>query len=242
MTDWEHAFITRHRVARLGTVHAHGQPAVVPIVYAFDGTALFTPLDAKPKRVVTAQRQRVRNKGGSDGNADDVVTSTDCFVLGSRTYEHALQLGWPYGDTPTIVTTNRELSSTRKSVEFYSGDLKKLVDEILASRYGNIWLVGGAMLCQSFLRLGLVDEIRLSIIPILLGDGLRLFDNSGIERRWHLKNVVATRPALLSCIGANQPTPSPEKGRSSDVREHHVEERWHHRGIRSWRVGGDGGA
>ena len=108
MTDWEHAFITRHRVARLGTVDAHGQPAVVPIVYAFDGTALFTPLDAKPKRVATAQRQRVRNKGGSDGNADDVVTSTDCFVLGSRTYEHALQLGWPYGDTPTVVITNRE--------------------------------------------------------------------------------------------------------------------------------------
>jgi len=66
------------------------------------------------------------------------------------------------------VTTNRELPSTRKSVEFYPGDLKKLVDEILAPRYGNIWLVGGAMLCQSFLRLGLVDEISLMIIPVLL--------------------------------------------------------------------------
>ena len=49
-------------------------------------------------------------------------------------------------------------------VEFYSGDLKRLVDEIIAPRYGNIWLVGGAMLCQSFLRPGLVDEIRLSIM------------------------------------------------------------------------------
>ena len=53
-------------------------------------------------------------------------------VLGSRTYEHALQLGWPYGDTPTVVVTNRELPSTRESVEFYSGDLKRLVGEILA--------------------------------------------------------------------------------------------------------------
>lgn len=49
----------------------------------------------------------------------------------------------------------------------------------------------GAMLCQSFLRLDLVDEIRLPIVPVLLGDGLRLFDISGIERRWHLNNVVA---------------------------------------------------
>ena len=38
------------------------------------------------------------------------------------------------------------------------------------------------MLCQSFLRLGLVDEIRLAIMPVLLGDGLRLFDNSVTER------------------------------------------------------------
>jgi dihydrofolate reductase len=150
----------------------------------------------------------VYEKGVSEGNADDAVTSIDCFVLGSRTYEHALQLGWPYGDTPTIVTTNRELPSTRKSVEFYSGDLKKLVDEILASRYGNIWLVGGAMLCQSFLRLGLVDEISLMIIPVLLCDGLRLFDNSGAEQRWHLKNVVAYKTGIVELLYRRQSTKS----------------------------------
>jgi dihydrofolate reductase len=148
----------------------------------------------------------VYEKGVSDGNADDSVTSIDCFVLGSRTYEHALQLGWPYGDTPTVVVTNRELPSTRKSVEFYSGDLKKLVDEILAPRYGNIWLVGGAMLCQSFLRLDLVDEIRLAIMPVLLGDGLRLFDNSGIERRWHLKDVVAYKTGVVELLYWRQST------------------------------------
>jgi dihydrofolate reductase len=139
----------------------------------------------------------VYERGVSEGNADDVVTSIDCFVLGSRTYEHALQPGWPYGDTPTVVITNRQLPSTRKSVEFYSGDLKRLVDEILAPRYANIWLVGGAMLCQSLVRLDLVDEIRLAIMPVLLGDGLRLFEGAGIERRWHLKNVVAYKTGVV---------------------------------------------
>src|SRR5271154_4612961 len=119
----------------------------------------------------------VYERGITDGGAL-VIQSIDCYVLGSRTYEHALQLGWPYGDTPTVVLTNRELPSMMESVEFYSGDLKKLVDEILAPRYGSIWLVGGALLCQSFLRLDLVDEIRLAIMPVLLGEGLRLFDNS----------------------------------------------------------------
>jgi dihydrofolate reductase len=135
----------------------------------------------------------VYEKGVTEGNADDVVTSIDCFVLGSRTYEHALQLGWPYGDTPTIVMTNRKLTSTRKSVEFYSGDPKRLVDEILAPRYGKVWLVGGAMSGQSFLKLGLVDEIRLMIAPVTLGDGLHLFGDSGIEQTWHLKDVVGYR-------------------------------------------------
>jgi len=142
----------------------------------------------------------VYEKGVSDDNAEDVVKAIDCFVLGSRTYEHALQLGWPYGDTPTVVITSRVLPSTRESVEFYSGDLKRLVDEILAPRYGNIWLVGGAMVCRSFLRLGLVDEISLVIVPVLLGKGLRLFDNSGIESKWHLKNAVAYKTGYVELL------------------------------------------
>ena len=146
-------------------------------------------------------------KGVTDDGAE-VLQSIDCYVLGSRTYEHALQLGWPYGETPTVVMTSRELPSTRESVQFYSGDPKRLLEESLAPRYGNIWLVGGAKLGQSFLRLGLVDEIRLIIAPVLLGDGLRLFEDAGDEQKWRLKNVAAykngyvdlsyTRPASSS--------------------------------------------
>ena len=125
------------------------------------------------------------------------IKAIDCYVLGSRTYEHALELGWPYGDTPTVVMTRREWPPARKSVEFYSGDLKKLVDVKLAPRFRNIWLVGGAVLCQDFLSLGLVDEIRLTIAPVLLGDGLRLFGGPLKEERWDLKNVVAYRNGFV---------------------------------------------
>src|SRR5690349_23485432 len=82
----------------------------------------------------------------SEEEAAAFVKGIDCYVLGSRTYEHALELGWPYGDTPTVVMTGRELPSTRGSVEFYSGDLTALIRERLAPRYRNIWLVGGAVL------------------------------------------------------------------------------------------------
>ena len=149
----------------------------------------------------------VYEKGVTDDGAE-VIASIDCYILGSRTYENALELGWPYGDTPTVVVTNRKLASTRESVEFYSGDLKRLVGERLAPRYRNTWLVGGAMLGQSFLRLGLVDEIRLMIAPVTLGDGLHLFGDSGIEQRWHLKNVVGYKNGFVELSYRRQSTGS----------------------------------
>ncbi len=133
----------------------------------------------------------------SEEEAAAFVKAIDCYVLGSRTYEDALEFGWPYGDTPVIVVTSREWPRTRESVEFYSGDLKTLVDVKLARRYRNIWLVGGAMLCQRFLELDLVDEINLTIAPVLLGEGLRLFGGSLAEQRWNLKDVVAYKNGFV---------------------------------------------
>jgi dihydrofolate reductase len=133
----------------------------------------------------------------SEEEAAAFVKTIDCYVLGSRTYEHALELGWPYGETPAVVVTARKLSPTKKSVEFYSGDLRTLVDARLAPRYRNIWLVGGAILCRRFLELGLVDEIKLTIAPVLLGDGLRLFGGSVVEESWNLKDVVAYKNGFV---------------------------------------------
>lgn len=133
----------------------------------------------------------------SEEEAATFLKAIDCYVLGSRTYEHALELGWPYGDTPAVVVTGRQLPSIKKSVEFYSGDLRTLLHEKLAPRYRNIWLVGGAILSQRFLELGLVDEIRLTVAPVLLGDGLRLFGGSLSEQRWALNNVVAYRNGFV---------------------------------------------
>ena len=133
----------------------------------------------------------------SEEEATTFLKGIDCYLLGSRTYEHALELGWPYGDTPTVVVTSRELPAARTSVEFHSGDLKALVHSKLAPRFRNIWLVGGAILSQAFLELGLVDEIRLTVAPVLLGDGLRLFGDLSTEKRWDLKDVVAYKNGFV---------------------------------------------
>jgi coenzyme F420-0:L-glutamate ligase / coenzyme F420-1:gamma-L-glutamate ligase len=54
-------YLERHRVARLATVDAQGRPHVVPICYAVDGDALYSPLDEKPKTVAPTELRRVRN-------------------------------------------------------------------------------------------------------------------------------------------------------------------------------------
>ena len=129
--------------------------------------------------------------GVAEEDAEEFIKTIDCFAMGSRTYEHALVLGWPYGDVPTFVLTHGNLTTDRKNVEFHSGDLSKLVNDRLKPNYKNIWVVGGARLATDFVRLKLADDIRLVIAPVILGDGTRFFDYLEQEQVLHLKNVSA---------------------------------------------------
>src|SRR5215471_17198596 len=68
-------------------------------------------------------------------DTENFLKTIDCYVMGARTYEHALELsksyGWAYGDVPTIVVTQRNLPLERSNIEMYSGNLTKLVNEKL---------------------------------------------------------------------------------------------------------------
>lgn len=129
------------------------------------------------------------------------LKTIDCYVMGARTYEHALVLskayGWAYGDVPTIVVSHRDLPVERDNIEIYSGDLTQLVNERLRLNYKNVWVVGGALLARDFIRLKLADEIRLSIMPIILGEGLLFLDQIGDEQALHLKNVTPYKSGMV---------------------------------------------
>lgn len=131
----------------------------------------------------------------------EFLKAIDCYVMGSRTYEHALELsksyGWAYGNTLTIVLTNRNLPMDGQNIEFYSGDLNKFVNGRLKPNYKNVWVVGGAKLTKDFIRLNLADEIRQSVLPIILGDGTLFFDHIGQEQALHLKNVTAYKSGMV---------------------------------------------
>jgi dihydrofolate reductase len=136
------------------------------------------------------------------GAIAEFLATIDCYVMGSRTYETALSFeakgsGWSYGETPTFVLTSRSLPRTRDSIEFYSGDLRELVNASLRTRFRNIWVVGGGTVAGECLRLGVADEVRYSILPIALGDGIAFFARLGKDVPLHLISVKAYRNGIV---------------------------------------------
>ena len=130
------------------------------------------------------------------------LKTIDCYVMGSRTYETALSFeakgfGWSYGDKPTFVLTSRDLPRTRDSVRFYSGDLVQFVNGQLRPAFRTIWFVGGGVVAGECLRLGLADEVRYSILPVLIGDGIPFFEKLDRDVLLHLAEVKAYRSGMV---------------------------------------------
>jgi len=136
------------------------------------------------------------------GFVETFLNTIDCYVMGSRTYETALRfegqgLGWSYGDKPTFVLTTRDLPRTRDTVEFYSGDLARLVNGRLRPTFRSIWFVGGGAVSGECLRLGLADEVYYSILPILIGEGIAFFEKLDRDVALHLAGVKAYQNGVV---------------------------------------------
>lgn len=136
------------------------------------------------------------------GSVATFLATIDCYVMGSRTYETALRfeaqgMGWVYGDKPTFVLTHRELPRVRDSVQFYAGDLEPFVNGRLRSAFRSIWFVGGGAVAGECLRQGLADEVRYSILPIVIGDGIPFFQELERDVPLHLAEVKAYKSGVV---------------------------------------------
>jgi dihydrofolate reductase len=147
-----------------------------------------------------------RFDAGEDLSPEFIATflaSIDCYVMGSKTYETAMGFeaaghGWAYGEKPVFVLTTRELRKVRPTVEFVSGDLRCLFAERLEPAFANIWIAGGGQLSAECLRLGLVDEVRLSLAPVLIGDGIPFFQGVDEDVVLHLRELKAYKSGMVA--------------------------------------------
>ena len=110
----------------------------------------------------------------NDYGYEDFVAGVDCLVMGRATYDQVRSFGdWPYDGKRVVVMTTRPLGAdTPQGITAWQGDDVAT----LAALPGTIWLVGGTGAIRPFLAAGLVDRMRLFVMPLLLGDGIRLFD------------------------------------------------------------------
>jgi dihydrofolate reductase len=110
------------------------------------------------------------------------LSSVDAVILGRKTYEVAVTAygtaEWPYHGKRLIVLSNT-LHTVIAEAQLYAGDLITLTKQLHSEGFSHIWIDGGVTISQ-FLRLNLVDEMILSVIPILLGSGIPLFDKGRV--------------------------------------------------------------
>jgi dihydrofolate reductase len=115
---------------------------------------------------------------GEDCGFGEFMASVDALVMGRNTFEMALSFGsWPYGNTPVIVLSSRMTSlptDVPDTVSLFSDSPAALVAELSAQGLHHLYIDGGRTI-QSFLAAALIDDITITIIPILLGSGIPLF-------------------------------------------------------------------
>jgi len=123
----------------------------------------------------------VEQEGEDYGDADFVKT-VDTVIVGRKTYDKVLSMGYdfPYNDKNTYIITRTARPSVG-SAKFYTGSLKELVARLKSEPGKHIFVDGGAEIVNELLKDDLIDEFYISVIPVLLGDGISLFKSGRPE-------------------------------------------------------------
>lgn len=122
-------------------------------------------------------------KEGEDYGYQEFSASVDTVIVGRKTYEWVINQGYeyPHNDKEVYVLT-RTSKPKDGNIVYYSGDIKTLLEELKDLSGKNIYCDGGASIVHEMLKLKLIDEMIISIIPILVGDGVRLFEGGRPEQ------------------------------------------------------------
>lgn len=119
----------------------------------------------------------VPQPGGEDYGYAALLARVDALVMGRKTYEQLPTFGpWPYGERRALVFSRARAGQRDEHADFIAGDTAAVVAALKEQRAGgDIWLMGGGETAQACRDAGLIDELIVTFIPVLLGDGISLF-------------------------------------------------------------------
>lgn len=129
----------------------------------------------------------------------DFFAQIDTVIMGNKTYQQLLGFGeYPYAGKEGFVFSKTLQGEKDNNVKFVGGDLKGFLNSLRQSPGGDIWLVGGGEIIHYLMKHGFVDELILSIHPIILGSGIPLIVNDPtLETVLELKDVKTYNSGLL---------------------------------------------
>jgi len=117
---------------------------------------------------------------GVDYGYQQFYENIGAIILGKRTYEHIVSnWDWPYSNIPAFVLSDEKLDNTPGGAEIIqvSGDIAEVLERAKTKTDKDIWIGGGAHIVQEFLNKQLTDELHITLVPVLIGEGIRLLNN-----------------------------------------------------------------
>lgn len=124
---------------------------------------------------------------GEDYGYRAFYDSVDAVVMGRGSFDVCARFSsWPYPDRPSYVFTTRGTAAAQPHVEFVSGAIAPVLEHLAAQGHRRVWLLGGGVLARAFQAEGVLDEYIISVVPMLLGSGLRMFPSPWMEERLRL--------------------------------------------------------
>jgi dihydrofolate reductase len=149
---------------------------------------------------------------GQDYGYARFAASVDAVVLGRATYDVVLGFGaWPYAGKRVAVMTHRPLEG-RHGEEVFAGGAGELAAKLAAEGARRVYVDGGQVIRQ-FLAAGLIDDVTLSVIPVILGDGIRLFEGGGAPEQWLALEGVEPYPSGLVQLRYRRAAAAAARGR-----------------------------
>lgn len=135
---------------------------------------------------------------GEDYGYSGFIKTIDTIIVGRKTYDKVLSMGYEYPthDKDVYVIT-RSAKPDQGRIKYYSGSLINLVSEIRNKHGKNIFCDGGSEIINELLHDNLIDEFIISIIPMILGDGISLFKNGIPQLNLKLVNCEKFRSGLV---------------------------------------------
>lgn len=143
---------------------------------------------------------KIVDKPGEDYGYTAFTATVDTIILGRKTYDWVTQHGgsshYDKGDKKVFVITRSEKPESGNTT-FYTGDFIEMVMQLKREEGKNIYCDGGAEIIHQLLENDLIDELIISVIPVLVGNGTRLYKDNRPEQRLELINAKTFDTGLI---------------------------------------------